>query len=49
MYISKLLGHASLNTTQKYLKVEIGDLKKMHSLYHPRETRHVGPADSEEI
>jgi integrase/recombinase XerD len=47
MYISKLLGHASLNTTQKYLKVEIGDLKKMHSLYHPRETRRVYPADSE--
>jgi len=37
MYISKLLGHASLNTTQKYLRVEIGDLKKMHALYHPRE------------
>ena len=37
-YISKLLGHESLNTTQKYLKVEIGDLKRMHSLYHPRES-----------
>ena len=30
-------GHASLKTTQRYLHVEIGDLKKMHSLYHPRE------------
>ena len=38
-YISKLLGHASLNTTQRYLRVEITDLKKMHSLYHPRESR----------
>ncbi len=36
-YIAQLLGHRSLNTTQQYLKVEIGDLKRMHSLYHPRE------------
>jgi len=37
MYITSLLGHASLRTTQRYLHVEISDLKKMHSLYHPRE------------
>ena len=36
-YIAQLLGHRSLNTTQQYLKIEIGDLKKMHALYHPRE------------
>jgi integrase/recombinase XerD len=36
-YIAKLLGHASLRTTQRYAHVEIGDLKKMHSLHHPRE------------
>ena len=36
-YIAQLLGHSSLKTTQKYLRVEIGDLKRMHSLYHPRE------------
>jgi len=36
-YIARLLGHASLRTTQRYAHVEIGDLKKMHSQYHPRE------------
>ena len=36
-YIAQLLGHRSLNTTQQYLKIEIGDLKRMHALYHPRE------------
>ena len=36
-YIARLLGHASLRTTQRYAHVEIGDLKKMHSQFHPRE------------
>jgi site-specific recombinase XerD len=36
-YIAKLLGHESLRTTQRYLRLEIGDLKRMHSRYHPRE------------
>ena len=37
VYIAQLLGHASLRTTQKYLKIDITDLKNMHSLCHPRE------------
>ena len=36
-YVAQLLGHSSLETTKRYLKIEIGDLKRMHSLYHPRE------------
>ena len=36
-YIQQQLGHRSLKTTQKYLRVEIGDLKKEHSRCHPRE------------
>ena len=38
-YVSQLLGHESLKTTQKYVHLEISDLKKMHSLFHPREKR----------
>jgi integrase/recombinase XerD len=38
-YIARLLGHRSLRTTQRYLSVEIGDLKRMHAMHHPRERR----------
>jgi integrase/recombinase XerD len=38
-HIQKLLGHASLQTTEIYTRVEIGDLKAVHRMYHPRERR----------
>jgi site-specific recombinase XerD len=37
VHIAKLLGHRSLRTTQRYLSIEISDLKRMHALHHPRE------------
>jgi integrase/recombinase XerD len=36
-YIQEMLGHASLKTTQRYTRVEIGDLKRVHERCHPRE------------
>lgn len=37
-YVAELLGHESLETTKKYVHLDITDLKKMHALYHPRES-----------
>jgi len=36
-HIQKLLGHASIETTQIYTQLELSDLKKAHKMYHPRE------------
>ncbi len=36
-FVSQLLGHESLRTTQKYTHLDINDLKKVHSMFHPRE------------
>ncbi len=35
-HIQVLLGHKSLDTTQKYTQVEISDLKRAYQKYHPR-------------
>lgn len=38
-HIQAILGHRSLETTQIYTKVEVTDLKKVHSRCHPRERK----------
>jgi integrase/recombinase XerD len=35
--IQAILGHKSLATTERYTRVEIGDLKEVHARCHPRE------------
>jgi len=42
--IQRILGHASIATTQRYTKVEISDLKEVLKRCHPRERKeiHVG-------
>jgi integrase/recombinase XerD len=39
--VRKLLGHASLNTTQIYTHLSITDLKAVHKRCHPREKDHL--------
>lgn len=36
-HLQILLGHASLESTQRYLRIEISDLKDVHQRCHPRE------------
>jgi integrase/recombinase XerD len=36
-HIQELLGHKTMETTQRYTQVEIGDLKRAHAKYHPLE------------
>jgi integrase/recombinase XerD len=36
-YVQKQLGHRSIATTEKYLKIEITDLKEVRERCHPRE------------
>ena len=35
--IQKMLGHKSLATTERYLRLTITDLKEAHRKFHPRE------------
>lgn len=43
--IQKILGHASIATTQRYTRVEITDLKKVLKRCHPRERREIETGD----
>ena len=36
-YVQEQLGHKSIQATEKYLKIEISDLKEIHERCHPRE------------
>ena len=43
--IQKILGHASIATTQRYTRVEIADLKKVLRRCHPRERHQIHTVD----
>jgi len=36
-HVQDILGHRSLNTTERYLRLTITDLKEAHRKFHPRE------------
>lgn len=38
-HLQELLGHACLSSTQRYTRVELSDLRRVHRLYHPRERK----------
>jgi len=38
-HVQDLLGHGSLATTERYLRLTIADLKEAHARFHPREQR----------
>lgn len=40
-HIQEILGHRTLSATQIYTKVTIGDLKRVHAKFHPRERMEV--------
>jgi integrase/recombinase XerD len=36
-HVQEMLGHAKLETTERYLQLTIADLKEAHARFHPRE------------
>jgi len=44
-HIQRILGHASIATTQRYTRVEIADLKKVLKRCHPRERHQIEAHD----
>ena len=36
-HVQEMLGHRSLATTERYLRLTIADLKEAHHKFHPRE------------
>ena len=38
-HVQEMLGHAKLETTERYVHITIMDLKKAHRRFHPRENR----------
>lgn len=38
-HLQEMLGHASAATTQRYTRVEVSDLRRVHARCHPRERR----------
>jgi site-specific recombinase XerD len=47
-HLQGLLGHVSPETTQRYTRVEISDLKAVHRRFHPREQLAPEPTDTTE-
>jgi integrase/recombinase XerD len=41
-HVQDLLGHQSLTTTERYLRLTITDLKEAHTKFHPREQQQIG-------
>ena len=39
-HVQKILGHSQITTTAEYVKVAIGDLKKVVERKHPREKQY---------
>lgn len=47
-HLQEMLGHASIETTQIYTRVNITDLKAVHRRFYPREQRLDGEDDTKD-